>query len=108
MKKNIKTIKDAHAHDLLMADEWTSMRLERHCKEAYKAYAPLLGAVGEEVKGKVFFSSTEVEEIISKTEAKRRGGRIKAGAEPYTKMCFNPGKSIRFGVYRLSDTIFVG
>lgn len=105
MSQIYRTKKEAKENGLLTADEWASMRLKRPCKEIYKAYAPLVGATGQEVKDEIYYTKEQVEEIISATEAKKRKRQIIEGVKPYRQASFNPGRATSFSLFRLSDTV---
>ena len=60
---------------------------------------------GVVVKGEIFFKPEQEEIVRSRTAWKREGRKVKAGAMPAGRKHMHRGKSIKYDVFRKSDTV---
>ena len=77
-----------------------------HDKWIHRRRIPLRDTVGIVVKGETYFREEETEEVVSKTEARRRG--LKPVAEHVAEVSGQVGqgaKSMSWLVYRISDCV---
>lgn len=93
MPEAIKTYKAAKNNGLKTAQQWVTDFLY-----------PRRDAIGVHVKDRVFFEESECEEILSRSEAGRRGMRLKANEIPVgSKHTQRFGRSLRYDVFRVSS-----
>ena len=79
-------------------------RLQRESQLSHRPRAPRRDAEPTVVKGELYYHHSQCEDLISKTEAKRRHLAISSTAQPVRTLHANMQfGSVRYNVYRISD-----
>lgn len=88
----MRTIKNAKQEELRTREQWLSSY--HRC--------PKVDALGEMIKGKVYFSKEETEQTFSKTDGRKNGLRLNPDAEPVHRVhCRKAGRY--YELYRASN-----
>jgi len=96
------TKKEARAAGLRTAPEW--MRWRRTPEgETQPPLVPRRDATPVLIKGVEFFWEQDCEEIVSRTEASRRGLKVPDDVAPVAELHTQTGRSQYYSAYRLSD-----
>lgn len=103
MQQEFKTKKAAREAGFQNTTDWRKLRRNAKLYTVPFALEPRRDAEPTMVKGEAFYTMEQCEQLISRTAGRRRGLRLKPGAEPVTERGCHFGTAVWFDLYRLSD-----